>query len=170
MNPRIEILRRRLRGLTVFFIAGLVFSGVTALPLETELNLLVQWLSPAASGSGSVAGGFLAWLLRVQQGLQQTNQAYPFLAYGTDWLAFAHVVIAVAFLGPLRDPVRNRWIYDFGLIACAMVVPFALLAGQVRGIPLGWRLIDCYFGVFGAMPLWLCRQYARELEVRLTPR
>ena len=24
-----------------------------------------------------------------------------------DWLAFAHVVIAVAFWGPLRDPVKN---------------------------------------------------------------
>ena len=34
--------------------------------------------------------------------------AFFIIAYGTDWLAFAHITIAVAFLGPLKDPVRNR--------------------------------------------------------------
>ncbi|SCF41963.1 hypothetical protein [Micromonospora mirobrigensis] len=32
------------------------------------------------------------------------------MLYGTDWLAFAHLVLAVAFWGPLRDPVRNVWV------------------------------------------------------------
>ena len=63
--------------------------------------------------------GLLAWLNRVHEGLAVNNRAYPFLAYGTDWLAFAHLVIAVAFIGPWRDPVRNRWVIEFGLIACA---------------------------------------------------
>jgi hypothetical protein len=32
---------------------------------------------------------------------------HPWLAYGTDWLAFAHIVIAVFFIGPFVDPVQN---------------------------------------------------------------
>lgn len=89
-----------------------------------------------------------------------------FLAYGTDWLAFAHLVIAVAFIGPLRDPVRNAWVVTFGLIACAGVVPLALIAGAVRGIPPYWRAIDCAFGVGGTALLWPCHVAIRELERR----
>jgi hypothetical protein len=33
----------------------------------------------------------------VQEAIARTNREYPFLAYGTDWLAFARLVIAVAF-------------------------------------------------------------------------
>jgi hypothetical protein len=28
-----------------------------------------------------------------------------------------------------------------------------MICGQVRGIPFYWRLIDCSFGVIGAVPL-----------------
>ena len=62
-----------------------------------------------------------------------------------DWLAFGHIVIAVAFLGAWRDPVGNRWLFDFGLIACVLVIPWALVFGALRGIPWWWRLIDCSF-------------------------
>ena len=48
--------------------------------------------------------------------------------------------------------MRNRWLFDFGLIACVLVIPFALVFGAVRGIPFWWRLIDCSFGVFGFDP------------------
>jgi len=96
--------------------------------------------------------------------LNDTSTNRPFLFYGTDWLAFGHFVIAIAFIGALRDLVRNRWLFDFGLIACALVIPFALIFGAVRGIPFWWRLIDCSFGVFGFVPLWFCRKWTRELE------
>jgi hypothetical protein len=67
----------------------------------------------------------------------------PFIACGTDWLAFAHLVIAIAFWGPVRDPVRNIWVVQFGMTACLAVV-----AGPVRGIPWWWwQLIDISFGV-----------------------
>ena len=56
-----------------------------------------------------------------------------------DWLAFAHLVIAVAFLSPFIDPVRNKWIIAFGWIACGGVIPLALIAGHIRGIPIAWR-------------------------------
>ncbi|CAM5660696.1 hypothetical protein SALBM217S_01493 [Streptomyces griseoloalbus] len=54
----------------------------------------------------------------------------PFLLLGTDWLAFAHLVIAVAFYGPYRDPVRNIWVVEFGMIACAGIIPLAWSAAQ----------------------------------------
>jgi hypothetical protein len=34
--------------------------------------------------------GLLRWIERVSQGVSEINRRYPFLAYGTDWLAFAH--------------------------------------------------------------------------------
>jgi hypothetical protein len=100
----------------------------------------------------------------VNDALTATNARYPFLAYGTDWLAFGHLVIAVAFLGPYIDPVRNKWFITFGLIACAGVIPLALIAGEIRGIPLPWRLVDCSFGVVGSVPLLFCRQSIVALE------
>ena len=138
---------------------GLVLSGATAIPLESELKLLAQ--ITGADGSATHAG-FGGWLLRVRDALVETNARYPFIAYGTDWLAFAHFVIAVLFIGPWRDPVRNVWVVEFGMIACALVVPFALAMGGVRGIPFGWRLIDCSFGLFGIVPLWFCRRLIRQ--------
>lgn len=150
----------RIRCLLLIFIVGLVISGATAIPLETELKLLVQI---AGADSDSEHVGYAAWLLKVRDALVATNANYPFIAYGTDWLAFAHFVIAVAFIGPLRDPVKNVWVVEFGMIACALVVPFALVMGSVRGIPFGWRLIDCSFGVLGIIPLWFCRRLIKQL-------
>ena len=43
------------------------------------------------------------------------------------------------------------------MIACVLIVPLALICGPLRGIPPFWQLIDCSFGVFGIIPLWLCR-------------
>jgi hypothetical protein len=100
----------------------------------------------------------------VTSALDSTASTYPFLAYGTDWLAFAHLVIAVAFVGPYRDPVRNKWIIQWGLLACVGVISLALIAGPIRGIPFGWRLIDCSFGVFGCIPLFACMRSIRVLE------
>lgn len=148
----------------VVFIAGLVLSGVTAFPLETELRWLVSSLGSGPPSSLAQSTHLISWLERVSHALTTTKAQFPFLAYGTDWLAFAHLVIAVAFIGPFIDPVRNRWVVTFGLIACAGVIPLALIAGPVRGIPFGWRLIDCSFGVFGAIPLLICRSSIRALE------
>lgn len=68
------------------------------------------------------------------------------------------------FVGALRHPVRNAWLYTFGMIASVLIVPWALITGEVRGIPLSWRLIDCAFGVAGFIPCWLCHRWTRELE------
>ena len=147
---------RCLRAWTAFFIFGLVVSGLTAIPLETEQAVLER-----LAGQGTE--GFAGWIHRVAEALRETNAKFPFLAYGTDWLAFGHLVIAVVFIGAWRDPVRNRWLFQFGMIACVAVVPLALIAGGVRGIPLHWRLLDCSFGVFGLVPLWLALRWTGRL-------
>jgi len=156
---REQILRRRIRWLTLFFIFGLFLSGATAIPLRMEVHWLVDFFD--ASNSPSI---FAQWLLRIRNALDDTQSRQPFLFYGTDWLAFGHFVIALVFIGAWRDPVRNRWLFDFGLIACLLVIPFALVFGGWRGIPLWWRLIDCSFGIFGFIPLWFCRRWTLELE------
>lgn len=158
---RESILRRHIKWLTWFFIIGLFLSGATAIPLLSEVNWLADHF-----GVDRNASALTEWLLRVRDALTQTQSQHPFLFYGTDWLAFGHFVIALVFIGALRDPVRNRWLFDFGLIACVLVIPFALVFGELRGIPFWWRLIDCSFGVVGFIPLWFCRRWAIELERR----
>jgi hypothetical protein len=163
MNREI-ILRRRIKLFTWVFILGLVFSGATAIPLRAELDLLARMLGVSDKSSADIAVGLAHWILRVREALQETGVKFPFLAYGTDWLAFGHFVIAVAFIGALRDPVRNTWLFTFGMIACMMIIPYAFILGGIRGIPVYWRLIDCSFGVFGIIPVWCCRKWAREIE------
>ena len=157
------ILRRRIKLLTWLFIVGLVLSGVTAIPLEWEMNVLLKIFGTSHLSPEQATSGMVKWLLKVREALQETNAKFPFLSYGFDWLAFGHIVIALGFIGALRDPVRNIWLFDFGMIACGLVIPWAFIFGGVRGIPFGWRLIDCSFGVFGFFPLWWCKRWATEL-------
>ena len=148
---------KRIRLLVAGFIIGLVLSGITAFPLNWELEILVR-------NFGQGYSGLALWLKTVQQGVVETDAKYPFIAYGTDWLAFGHLVIATAFIGPLRDPIRNKWIIEWGMIACVAVPFLALIAGPIRGIPLGWRFIDCSFGVVGFFPLWFVLREIKVLE------
>ncbi|MFC1401251.1 MULTISPECIES: membrane protein [Streptacidiphilus] len=158
---------RRARIWIVVFMVGLVLAGLTAFPLVTESRWLVWWATDRGSplaGAAAHLPSAVVWIQQVHQGLVETSAKYPFLAYGTDWLAFAHLTIAVAFLGPLRDPIRNIWVLDFGLIACVGIVPLALVCGPLRGLPLWWLPIDISFGLFGAIPLWLARRHIKAVE------
>lgn len=157
---------RRIKLLTWIFILGLFFSGATAIPLKWELNVTAKFLGVGDQSSAQVPSGLSHWILKVREGLDDTDAKYPFMAYGTDWLAFGHFAIAIAFIGALRDPVRNQWLFTFGMIACALIVPYAFIFGDVRGIPIYWRLIDCSFGIFGFVPVWLCKKWVREIESR----
>lgn len=142
-------------------ILGLLVSGVTAFPLREELLLARATL--AQTGAAEYLPGLVEWVARVAEGLDVSHGAYPFIAYGTDWLAFAHLLIAVAFVGPLVDPVRNVWVTVWGLIACAGIVPLAVIAGGIRGLPAGWQLIDISFGVIAAVPLTVALVLTRRL-------
>lgn len=145
------------RRLLLVFMVLLFLSGVTAIPLTRELDWLLQ-IAP----SGTPLAVFL---LRIYEGLVSVQSKLPFLLYGFDWLAFAHLVIALFFIGPYRDPVRNIWVIQCGLIACVLVIPFAWIAGYFREIPFWWRLVDCSFGVFGFALLWVCYRRVKTITI-----
>ncbi|MEU3504670.1 hypothetical protein ABZ726_29425 [Streptomyces hundungensis] len=161
MSERSALLRR-IRVWLVVFVVCLVLSGLTAFPLVHELRWTQSLLRHTPVGEW--LPGLSGWIDRVRAGLDSADTEYPFLLYGTDWLAFAHLVIAVAFYGVARDPVRNVWVVEFGMIACAGVIPLALICGPVRGIPFWWSVIDMSFGVFGVIPLYVVRRKIKALE------
>jgi hypothetical protein len=153
-----------IRGITLFYIIALVFWGVTAFPLQWEMDILCRLLSIPSDASPETFTGLRHWIALVSRGLSETGDKFPFITYGTDWLAFSHMVIAVAFVGVYINPVRNIWIVYFGMIACAGVIPLALICGYIREIPFYWRMIDCSFGVLGMIPLWLLHKDIKKLE------
>jgi hypothetical protein len=155
-------LRMRIRYFLLFFIVALVVSGLTAFPIKWEADILVRLLGPG-TWFADLWPALAEWIGYVHRGISDVHAEYPFLFYGTDWLAFAHIVIGVAFIGPLRDPVRNVWIVEWGMICCVLVIPLAMIMGPLRGIPFFWRLFDCAFGVFGIIPLWFVRRDIQRL-------
>lgn len=146
----------KIRCLIIFFIVALILSGITAFPVETELKWLLTHLS-------IIPDIFEPWLQDCYNALKETNSKYPMLAYGYDWLAFAHIVIAMAFIGPLKDPIKNKWIIDWAILACIAVFPLAFIAGPIRHIPMFHILIDCSFGLIGIIPLVICRRMIGRL-------
>lgn len=155
---------RKIRWAVAVVILGLIFGGVTAFPLQRELELVASIRGVEHATPTDTADSFDQWILIVRNGLRESYAAHPWLAYGTDWLAFAHLVIAVFFIGALIDPVRNIWVIKAGLVGCILVVPLALICGGFRQIPIGWRFIDCSFGIVGLIPLSLALRWARALE------
>jgi hypothetical protein len=157
MKTREEQLRR-IRTLIAVVIAGLVGSGLSAFPLLRESERMAHFVN---------AVGFpdfvRAWMWHVHAGLAATYAAYPFVGYGTDWLAFGHLVVALFVIGAFIDPVRNVWVIRASMIACVLVIPNALICGAMRGIPFWWRAIDSSFGIAGFIPLWLAHRMIRRL-------
>ncbi|MET8452603.1 hypothetical protein [Streptomyces sp. NPDC005209] len=164
MSDRAALLKG-IRTWLALFVVCLALSGATAFPLVHELRWTEDLLRALSVPKHLPA--LTDWITHVRQGLDTADADYPFVLYGTDWLAFAHLVIAVAFYGPYRDPVRNIWVVEFGMIACAGIIPLALICGPIRGIPFWWSVIDMSFGVFGVIPLHVVRKKIKRLE-RLT--
>ena len=103
------------------------------------------------------------WIHFLKTGVVETLDKYPFIFLGTDWLAFGHIIIALSFLGAVRDPVKNIWGIQVGVIACVILTPWAFIFGTIREIPIFWRLVDSSFGVIGFIPAWMAYRYAKEL-------
>ncbi len=149
-------IRQQIRRWLAFFMFMLVISGLTAIPLQEQLGVAKRFFDFDSSIG--------IWLNEVYDGIVEMKQKHPWLFYGYDWLAFAHIIIAIAFIGPYKDPVRNKWVIEFGMIACALILPFAMIVGFFRGIPFWWRLIDCSFGIIGMIPLVICYRKIHLLE------
>lgn len=150
---------KKIRRVVTFYMVALIASGITAMPVQAEMEWLLQHI-PLPQVAVNI-------FEKVLVAVKDTNEKFPFLLYGYDWLAFAHIVIAIAFWGAYKDPVRNKWIIDFGLIACALIIPFALVAGEIRSIPFWWRIVDCSFGVFGAIPLMYIKYQIKQIETNM---
>jgi hypothetical protein len=147
---------KRIRRILIFFMIALVISGATAMPIETELRLLLDIIP--------VETPLSLFITKVHKAVIDIQANAPFLLYGYDWLAFAHFVLAILFIGPYKDPVKNKWVIEFGLIACAFIIPFAFIVGYVRSIPVYWRLVDCSFGILGAIPLFYVLKMIHKIE------
>jgi hypothetical protein len=152
-------LLQKIRYMLIFFIVALLLSGITAFPVYSEL----KWATDQGifNGTNSIS----VWLQRVWQGVNEANEKHPFLFYGFDWLAFAHVMIAVAFIGPYKDPIKNKWIIDWALLCCAAIIPLALICGPIRCIPWFHIVIDCSFGILGCIPLFIVKNWIKKLEI-----
>ncbi len=157
MKTKSQRLQSTIKKWLAFFIVSLVLSGITAFPLQYELNFL--------HSSSSFFPTFIKnWIDTIHIAITNTNNKYPQIAYGTDWLAFAHLVIAIFFIGVYINPIRNKFNLIAGMIACVAVLPLAFIAGPVREIPVFHQIIDCSFGVIGFIPLYICYKKINQLE------
>jgi hypothetical protein len=155
MNP---LKRAKLMlGLVAF---GLFLSGVTVWPALWELKTAVHLVWGDKEATGVVHG----FAVRVIAALVSMKANYPFMFYAHDWLAFAHIVLAILFAGAIRDPVRNVWIVQCGLIMCAMIPVLAGICIPMRGLPLCWFWIDFAFAPAAGLPLWIALRDIRQNE------
>jgi hypothetical protein len=157
---------RRIRFWLAAFIAGLVLSGVTAFPLQSELRWLVSCLRAGSLQPMGESTGLLPWIERVYVALSTEPTGSHLLTSSSPLPLSVRTSIRSATSGSSASAVRNKWVVSFGLVACAGVIPLALIAGSMRGIPLPWRLIDCSFGILGSVPLLICKRSVLALECR----
>jgi len=127
---------------TALFMIGLFLSGLTCFPLKLEMSIANTLFSAWAITAPP-------FIQDVMLGITETMANHQFLFYGTDWLGFAHLLYAILFYGVYKDPIRNIWVTQFGLIACFAIFPLAFIMGPIRGIPFWWQLVDSSFGVIG---------------------
>lgn len=143
-----------IRKVILVFMTLLMLSGLTAFPLVTEANWMVKNIN-------AFPVFFHPWILSVYEAVKQTPSI---VLYGTDWLAFAHIIIALFFIGVYQNPVRNKFILNIGIAACLFVFPLAFICGPIRGIPFYHQIIDCCFGLFGLIPLLFVKYKIKQLE------
>lgn len=142
---------RRAKWMLAIVAFGLFVSGVTVWPAVPELRMAVRVVWGDATPTGAVHG----FILKAIEGLESVEADYPFLLYAHDWLAFAHIVLAILFAGAIRDPVRNVWIVECGLLMCILVPVLAGICIPLRGLPMAWFWVDFAFAPAAGLPLWI---------------
>ncbi len=143
---------------------GLILSGLTCYWLPAELALVVKFFEVLSLDQLPLLDEMYAFVVHTKAGVDLVAREYPQLFLGTDYLGFAHVLLGILFIGAVRDPVKNIWIIEFGLIACVLVIPAAFLFGYLRGAPLMHYLVDSSFGVVAIFFLIKAYQRVREVE------
>ena len=137
------------------FVVLLILSGVTAFPLKTEMEFLM-------AHKNSFPNALALWIENVYNAVKQTPDV---ILYGTDWLAFAHIIIALFFVPVYIDPVRYKANLIVAMTACGAVFILAFICGPIRGIPFFHQLIDCAFGFVGFFPLYFVYKKIGQLEI-----
>lgn len=145
---------KNIRRVVIVFIILLALSGITAFPLITEVDFMLAHIN-------SFPLFFHDWIRTIYHSVHQTPSI---VLYGTDWLAFAHIIIGLFFVGVYQNPVRNKFIVNVGIVACIAVFPLAFICGPIRDIPLYHQIIDCCFGLFGVIPLLYIKYQIKQLE------
>ena len=136
------------------FILLLILSGITAFPVKTEIIYLVTHLNWFPT--------FLQqWILKLYPIILSTPDI---MLYGTDWLAFAHIIIALFFIPVYINPIKYKINLIIGMAACLLVFPLAFVCGSIRGIPFFHQLIDCCFGIIGFLFLAIVYKKINQLQ------
>jgi hypothetical protein len=150
----------RARYMILIVALGLFISGITVWPALAELKLTVRMFWGDAAPSGELH----SFVLKIINALEATNAQYSFMLYAHDWLAFAHVMLAILFAGAAKNPVRNKWVVQCGLIMCASVPILASICIPLRNLPGFWFWIDFAFAPGAAIPLLVALLDIRALE------
>jgi chromate transport protein ChrA len=158
-----KTVQRRLRVLLTLFIVLLLLAALTAWFLIPALSIF-QRLVGEGTFIGSSFPSVAHWVTLIQKALVETKEKYPFMFYGTDWVGFAHLVMIIACIGPLRNPIKNIWVLQFSMIGCILMIPMTLITGIARGLPWFWHLFDCVIAATGAILFLMCWRYARQME------
>jgi hypothetical protein len=161
VETRQASLRRKIKIAIIITIIGLLLNGFSAIPLRTEVNILL-------SNPDALPQFLRDWLTYVNKGVNETSNNYSFMRYGFDWLGFAHLLIAIAFIGPLKDPIKNEWIVRWGMIASILSVLMAFGWERMRAIPLWWSFVDASIAIVAFFILWLCNRWIKELKQTTT--
>jgi len=146
--------KKQIKILILGYVTALVISGATAMIVPEGIASLDRMIP-------STWTIIYQWVHFVHTQIQASPK---FLLYGYDWLAFAHYVIAISFYGVWKDPIRNKWVIEWAMIASLLIFPLAFVMGFLRGIPFWWQLIDCSFGVVSLIPLIMIHRRIKVLE------
>ena len=146
--------KTKIRTALVIFIVLLALSGVTAFPLRTEMHFLMLHKE-------TFPGFITAWIEEIYSAVSKTPDL---VLYGTDWLAFAHIIIALFFVPVYLDPIRYKANLIIAMVACGAVFLLAFICGPIRGIPFFHQLIDCFFGLLGFIPLYYVYKKINSLQ------
>ena len=74
------------------------------------------------------------------------------------------LLIAIAFIGPLKDPIKNEWVIKWGMIASGLSVLMALGWERLRSIPVWWSVVDASIVIIAFLVLWFCNKWIQELK------
>jgi hypothetical protein len=148
--------KKQINILLLGYVVALVISGATAMIVPEG----IAWLDKSIPSTWST---IYQWIHFVHLKIQASPK---FLLYGFDWLAFAHYVIAMSFYGVWKDPVRNKWVIEWAMLASIAIFPMAFVMGAIRNIPFWWQLIDCSFGVVSLIPLIMIHRRIKVLEIQ----